>query len=134
MFGRLLGWYTRPICTRLGALPPYCNSSTDRFKIHFSLKSCVLLYWQIYCTALEQWAISQTLRRGTGNGITKLLLLVIFNRGRHLYFAGGHYVGHRRHSSYGRPMEQGRPLFMAALCNRAGHIYFHPIVCYGRRM
>jgi len=22
--------------------------------------------------------------------------------------------------------------FMAALCNRAGHIYFHPVVCYGR--
>jgi len=21
---------------------------------------------------------------------------------------------------------------MAALCNRAGHIYFHPVVCYGR--
>jgi len=24
------------------------------------------------------------------------------------------------------------PYFMAALCNRAGHIYFHPVVCYGR--
>ena len=25
-------------------------------KIHFAPKSCVLLYWQCYCTALEQWA------------------------------------------------------------------------------
>jgi len=39
---------------------------------------------------------------------------------------------------YGRPMEQGRPLyfcpvvsssFMVALCNSADHIYFHPVVC-----
>jgi len=22
--------------------------------------------------------------------------------------------------------------FMVALCNRADHIYFHPVVCYGR--
>ena len=40
--------------------------------------------------------VSQTLPRGTNkNGITKLSLLVIFNRGRHLYSKGGHYVGHR---------------------------------------
>jgi len=25
-------------------------------------------------------------------------------------------------------------LFMSALCNRADHIYFHPVVCYGRPM
>jgi len=25
-------------------------------------------------------------------------------------------------------------LFMVALCNRADHIYFHPVVCYGRPM
>jgi len=25
-------------------------------------------------------------------------------------------------------------IFIAALCNRAGHIYFHPVVCYGRPM
>ena len=34
---------------------------------------------------------SQTLRRGTGNGI-KELLLVIFNRGCHLYSEGGHHM------------------------------------------
>jgi len=32
-------------------------------KIHFASKSCVLLYWQRYCTALEQWALAK-LRRG----------------------------------------------------------------------
>ena len=25
-------------------------------QIHFASKFCVLLYWQRYCTALEQWA------------------------------------------------------------------------------
>jgi len=39
--------------------------------------------------------VSQTLRRGTGDGITKLSLLAILNRGRHLYSEGGHHVGHR---------------------------------------
>jgi len=39
--------------------------------------------------------VSQTLRRGRRNIITELSLLVIFNRGRHLYSEGGHHVGHR---------------------------------------
>jgi len=39
--------------------------------------------------------VSQTVRRGTRNGITELSLLVIFNTGRHLYSDGGHHVGHR---------------------------------------
>jgi len=39
--------------------------------------------------------VSQTLRRGTRNRITELSLLIIFNRGRHLYSEGGHHVGHR---------------------------------------
>ena len=38
--------------------------------------------------------VSQTLRHGTRNGIMELLL-IIFNRGRHLYSDGGHHVGHR---------------------------------------
>ena len=38
--------------------------------------------------------VSQTLRRGTRNGITELSLLIIFNRGCHLYSEGGHHVGH----------------------------------------
>ena len=39
--------------------------------------------------------VSQTLWRGTRNGITEFSLLVIFNRGRHLSSEGGHHVGHR---------------------------------------
>jgi len=33
-----------------------CQRNFDRCKIHFASKSCILLYWQLYCTALEQWA------------------------------------------------------------------------------
>jgi len=29
---------------------------SNAVKIHFASKFCVLLYWQHYCTALEQWA------------------------------------------------------------------------------
>jgi len=39
--------------------------------------------------------VSQSLWRGTRNGITELSLLVILNRGHHLYSEGGHHVGHR---------------------------------------
>jgi len=39
--------------------------------------------------------ISQTSRRGTRNGIMELLLLLIFNRGRHMYSEGSHHVGRR---------------------------------------
>jgi len=61
------------------------------------------LYVQVLCSPIlaallhNTWAagISQTLRRGTRNGIMQLSLLTIFNRGRHLYFEGGHHVGHR---------------------------------------
>ena len=56
-----------------GALAPLRNFATC--KIHFASKSCVLLYWQRYCTTLEQWA-SAKLRRG------------MFTR------QGGHHVGH----------------------------------------
>jgi len=37
-----------------GGSCPWWNFA--RCKIHFASKSCVLLYWQRYCTALEQWA------------------------------------------------------------------------------
>jgi len=40
-------------------------------------------------------SVSQTLRRGTRNGIMALLLDVILDIGRHLYFESGHHVGHR---------------------------------------
>ena len=39
--------------------------------------------------------VSQTLRRGTRNGIMEVLLLIIFSRVRHLYSDSGHHVGRR---------------------------------------
>jgi len=38
----------------LGALAPLRNFA--RCKVHFASKSCLLLYWQRYCTALQQRA------------------------------------------------------------------------------
>ena len=45
-----------------------------RCKIHFASKSCVLLYWQRYCTALEQRASAKLCGavQRTRNGITEL--------------------------------------------------------------
>ena len=61
-----------------------------------------LAFSYIGSVTARHWSVgvSQTLRRGRWNGITELSLLVIFNRGRHLYSEGGHHVGHRcPHSS-----------------------------------
>jgi len=52
-----------------GLLLPWRNFATC--KIHFASKSCVLLHWQCYCTALQKRA-SARLRRSTRNGITEL--------------------------------------------------------------
>jgi len=41
-------------------------------KIHFASNSCVLLYWQRYCTTLEQIGVSGSLRCRTRNGIAEL--------------------------------------------------------------
>jgi len=66
MYGRLLGWYI--IIYIFG---DFCPLTKFRHVHHFASKSCVLLYWQRYCTALQQRA-SAKLRRGTRNGITEL--------------------------------------------------------------
>jgi len=39
--------------------------------------------------------VSQSLRHDTRNGIIELSLLIIINRGHHLYSEGSHHVGHR---------------------------------------
>jgi len=52
MFGRLLGCYS--MYTFWGALDP--RRKFFMCEIHFESKSCVLLYWQRYCTALKHWA------------------------------------------------------------------------------
>ena len=76
-----------------GLLPPIGILPGAKFT--FAPKFCVLLFWQHYCTALEQWASTKFLRHGTSNRTMELSLLIIFNRGRHLYSEGGHHVGHR---------------------------------------
>jgi len=69
MIDHLLGWYTISLYTFSRALASWRNFALC--KTHFTFKSCVLLYWQCYCTALQQWA-SAKLRRGTRNGIREL--------------------------------------------------------------
>jgi len=53
-----------------------------RCKIHFTSKSCVLLFWQRYCTAQQQWALAKLC------GVVQGMELRNFHRGRHLYLAG----------------------------------------------
>jgi len=50
-------------------------------KVHFSSISCVLVYWQRYCTALEQRASAKLC------GVVEGMELLNFRRGRHLYSA-----------------------------------------------
>jgi len=76
MFSRLLGCYI--VYTFLGALAPWWNSA--RCKIHFASKSCVLLYWQRYCTALQQGASAKLCRV-----VQEIDLRNFRCRGRHLY-------------------------------------------------
>jgi len=53
-----------------------------RCKLHFLSKSYVLLYWQRYCTALEQWASAKLC------GVVQEMELRNFCSRRHLYLAG----------------------------------------------
>jgi len=72
------GWYT--MYSFSGALALWRNFV--RCKINFASKSCVLLYWQHYCTALEQRPSTKL------SGVVKAMELRNFRRGRHLYSAG----------------------------------------------
>jgi len=51
-------------------------------RIHFAPESCVLIYWQRCCMALQQ-RTSAKLR-----GMVQGMELQNFHRGRHLYLAG----------------------------------------------
>jgi len=73
MSGRLLGWYT------IYTLAPWRNFA--RCKTHFTPKSCILLYWQRYCTALQQQASAKLW------GVVHRMELRNFRRRRHLYLA-----------------------------------------------
>jgi len=78
MFGSLLGWYT--IYTFSGAVASWRNFA--RCKIHFTSKYCVLLYWQRYCTALQQQPSAKLC------GVVQRMELRNFRRGRHVNSAG----------------------------------------------
>jgi len=62
-------------------LAPWRNFATC--KIHFASKSCVLLYWQRYCTALKQRASAKLCDMVQGMELRRN-----FRRGRHLHLAG----------------------------------------------
>ena len=53
-----------------------------RCKVHFSSKYCVLLYWQRYCTAVEQRPSAKLC------GVVQGMELRNFRRGHQLYSAG----------------------------------------------
>jgi len=78
MFGRLLGWYT--IYTFSVALASWGNFA--RCKIHFTSKCSVLLYWQRYCSAVQQRASAKLC------GVVQGMELRNFRRRRHLYSPG----------------------------------------------
>ena len=77
MFGRLLRWYT--IYTFSGAVAFWQNFA--RCKIHFKSKPCIRLYWQCYCTALQQWSSAKLWGSCRRNGIAE------FCTGYNLYSA-----------------------------------------------
>ena len=62
-------------------------------KIHFTSKSCILLFWQRYCTALPQWALAILC------GMVQGMELWNFHRRRHLYSARRPSRWHCPHSS-----------------------------------
>ena len=78
MFGHLMDWYSA--YTFSGALAPWQNF--DRCRIHSTFKSCVLLYWQLYCTALQKRASAKLC------GMVQRMELWNFCWGHHLYSAG----------------------------------------------
>jgi len=78
MFRPLPDWYT--IYTFLGALAPDGIMPGAKFILRPS--PCILLYWQCYCTALEESASAKLC------GVVQGMELWNFRRRRHLYSAG----------------------------------------------
>jgi len=63
-----------------GCCAPWRNFA--RCKIHFASKFCIILYWQHYCTELQQRASTNLC------GMVQGMEVLNFRRGRHLYLAG----------------------------------------------
>jgi len=78
----LKGERGHPIVKYTDTLRSSVQKQLARCKINFASKSCLLLRWQRYCTALRQVGVSQTLWCGTRNGITALLWIQDFLRNR----------------------------------------------------
>jgi len=95
LLGRFLGRYTI-YHTFSAAFAPWRNFAMC--KVHFTYKSFVLLYWQHYCTALEQRASAKLCCLVQGMelrnfimcwcAVKKLLTHSLYRRGRLLYSAG----------------------------------------------
>jgi len=85
MFGCLLGWYT--IYTFSGVLALWRNFA--RCKIHFTSKSCILLHWQHYCTALQQRVSAKLC------GVYKEWNYGTFAEGAIYMRLGSHHAGHQ---------------------------------------
>jgi len=65
-----------------GLLSPNGILPAAKFTLCPTSKSCVLLCWQSYCTALEQWALAKVC------GVVQGMELRNFCRRRHLHSAG----------------------------------------------
>jgi len=64
-------------------------------QIHFASKSSVLLYWQRYCTAFEQWASAKlcgvvSSRDGCDVRLVSPLSTIVANSGQSSDVAAGH--------------------------------------------
>jgi len=70
----------------LGGCCPLTDTNIATWKMCFASKSCILLYWQRYCTALQQRASAKLCT------VVQGMELQNFCRGCHL---GGHHVGHQ---------------------------------------
>jgi len=90
-FGRLLGWYTihfRGLLPGNGILPG-AKFTLRPSLAFFYIGSVTARHWSSvrqpnFAAFYKEWNYS-----------TELSLVVIFNRGHHLYSEGGHHVGHR---------------------------------------
>jgi len=89
-----------------------CDELTGSRKLHCSQNGPRVLLWLwlvgLYPVYTIQPVVKPVIKLGcmtvlttvdTRNGIMGLSLLIIFNRGRHLYSEGGHHLGIRPHSS-----------------------------------
>jgi len=88
MFGRLLGF----IYTFWGLLLPIGILAGEKFTLRLSL---AFSYIGSVTAQHSSNGREPNFAAWYKNGITELSLLVIFNRGRHLYSEGSHHIGHR---------------------------------------